>query len=338
MMEETTGNSQKTKIAMRACVIGAMVCTLIVMCAAFFLLWYSTSPADFTPTTVHIEKNTSVKSAAEKLAYEHVIRSPFLFRLGSIILRDKKGVIAGDYFFAKPESVWTVAERLVYGQQGLIPVKVTFPEGITVAEMADILGRSSLNKQTFSSSTFLTLATTTDAEGYFFPDTYLFPPNSTTQSVIGALRDNFQNQISSEPLARDIVAFGRPQKDVVIMASLLEKEASTEIDRQIIAGILWKRVDKGMLLEVDPTLTYVTGRTSAHLTVADLAMDSPYNTYRYKGLPPHPIDNPGLDALTAAVTPTSTPYWFYLAGNDNVVHYATTYDEQLANEKKYLGE
>ena len=124
--------------------------------------------------------------------------------------------------------------------------------------------------------------------------------------------------------------------DIVIVASILEKEVKTSESRAIVSGILWKRLALGMPLQVDATLGYITGKTSAELTIDNLNADSPYNTYRNKGLPPTPISNPGLLALDAALHPKSSPYLYYLSDNNGVIHYAVTFEEHKANKARYL--
>jgi UPF0755 protein len=171
-------------------------------------------------------------------------------------------------------------------------------------------------------------------EGYLFPDTYFFYENVTPIQVLETLRDNFNDKIKLALLG--IQAFGKPLNEVIEMASIVEREATSTVDREIIAGILWKRIATGMPLQVDPPFYYVLGKSSAQLTVKDLAMNSPYNLYSHKGLPPTPISNPGIDSILATVNPTKTNYLFFLADRRGVIHYAVTNDDHVANKYKYL--
>ena len=120
------------------------------------------------------------------------------------------------------------------------------------------------------------------------------------------------------------------------MASLVEKEARTIASRRLVAGILWNRLELGMPLQVDAVFGYIFNRETYSPSFADLTTESPYNLYLHKGLPPGPINNPGLDALGATLNPTKTDYLYYLTGTDNLMHYATTYAGHLANQRKYL--
>lgn len=127
----------------------------------------------------------------------------------------------------------------------------------------------------------------------------------------------------------------RKISDVIIMASILEGEALPK-DRQVVAGILWKRLSIGMPLQVDATFRYINGKGTYDLTADDLKIDSPYNTYIHKGLPPGPISNPGIDAISASLNPIPTKYLYYLTEKDGTIHYAKTFTEHIANKNKYL--
>ena len=120
------------------------------------------------------------------------------------------------------------------------------------------------------------------------------------------------------------------------MASLIEKEADTAEDRRIVSGILWNRIDADMPLQVDAVFGYILDRSGYAPTGSDLEIDSPYNTYENRGLPPGPIANPGLDALTAALHPAATEYFYYLTGRDGLMYYAETFEEHKRNRELYL--
>jgi UPF0755 protein len=157
----------------------------------------------------------------------------------------------------------------------------------------------------------------------------------TAEEAYEALRANFNKRIVV--ISDEIELFKHPVNDVVRMASILEEEARTTTSRRIIAGILWKRISIGMALQVDAAFQYVNGkRDSADLTLDDLKIDSPYNTYVYRGFPPTAITNPGLDSLFSAVTPIKTSYLYYLSDKKGEMHYARTFEEHVANKNKYL--
>jgi UPF0755 protein len=175
----------------------------------------------------------------------------------------------------------------------------------------------------------------TSLEGYLFPDTYSLFPDATAASVTKKLLDNFGRHMTSEVMTA-VSASQREFRDVIIMASILEREVQTPADRRLVADLFWRRLAKGMRLQADSTVNYVTGGRDPSISGSDLALESPYNSYRYEGLPPGPIGNPGLDAIMAAVQSTPNDYWYFLTDADSAVHYAKTYDEHLANKAKYL--
>ncbi len=155
----------------------------------------------------------------------------------------------------------------------------------------------------------------------------------TPATVIKAMTDNFNAK--EELVVSKIVLSGRKESDIIKMASIVEKEATSSANRRVVAGILWKRLDAGMPLQVDPPFYYILNKTAA-LTQADLATVSPYNLYLNKGLPPTPIDSPGLSAILDTVSPTASKYWFYISDSHGVMHFAATLAEHDANIAKYL--
>jgi UPF0755 protein len=159
-------------------------------------------------------------------------------------------------------------------------------------------------------------------------------PWTTPDTVLNTLKKTFDQKIES--LSDDILVSKHSLKEIIIMASLIEKEANGEEDRNIVSGILWKRIDKGIPLQVDAPFLYILGKESSELTRSDLAINSPFNTYKYKGLPPSPIGNPGLASIKAAISPKESPYLYYLHDKEGIIHYAKTFTEHQNNIKKYL--
>ncbi|MFQ5541082.1 MAG: endolytic transglycosylase MltG [Candidatus Paceibacteria bacterium] len=284
-------------------------------------------PLDF-PQGGHavIEEGMTVSDAARLLEEKRIIRSSSFFAWLVGTFADSGGVRSGTYSFEKPATVYRVAERLTRGEFGAALVRVTFPEGTTVREMADIL---EMTLPGFDSESFETRAK--EHEGYLFPDTYLFAPGISPDAVIATLRETFDEKVVA--IEEEIARFGKPLDDVVIMASLLEKEARLYGTRRIVAGILWDRLDLGIALQTDAVFGYILGTTTFSPTFDQLEIDSPYNTYQHTGLPPGPIANPGIEALRAAVNPEKTPYLYYLTGADGTMHYAETFEEHVANRR-----
>lgn len=301
--------------------------------AVFLVVGYRIAfapPSDFpSGSIVSIARGASVPDIAVQLASAHLIKHPNLFRMLLRISGGSLHVQAGAYLFNTPENLFTVAYRLVAGVYGIPPVRITFPEGETARDYAM---RITEEIPDISASDFLSKAQ--PYEGYLFPDTYLFLQSADADSIVKTMRTNFDTKIAS--LSPDITASGHSLSDSVVMASLVEKEARTSAVRRVVAGILWNRLARGMPLQVDAVFGYIFNRDTYSPSYADLKVDSPYNTYTHIGLPPGPINNPGLDALDAVLHPTNTDYLYYLTDKNGVMHYATTYAGHQANRKKYL--
>lgn len=292
-------------------------------------LFFAPPQRSLEPRMFVIERGESLSSVATALHEDGLIRSPLLFKAIAYAMYGDRSIMVGGYYFFKPEGVFTIAARVSSGDFEVQSVKITIPEGSTVQEIADILDAK---LGVFDREGFLRAAQ--GKEGYLFPDTYFFLPGQDPVVVEKAMEDNFTLHIA--PLREQISAFGKPLRDVVIMASLLEEEARTTETRRTIAGILWRRIAIGMRLQVDAVFPYILGKNTYQVTSEDLKIDSPYNTYLYAGLPAGPISNPGVGALTAAITPIKTPYLYYLSDAQGVMHYSATHEGHVANKQKYL--
>ncbi len=170
-----------------------------------------------------------------------------------------------------------------------------------------------------------------DLEGYLFPDTYQLPEHPQINDLIFAALENFDKKLSLDAREK-ILGQNKTVRDIVIMASILEKEVKTLEDKKVVAGILWKRLAAKMPLQADATLLYYKTGSS----VFNKELDSPYNTYKYTGLPAGPICNPGAESLEAAIEPIETSYWYYLSDGDGATIFAQTYDQHLANIAKHI--
>jgi UPF0755 protein len=261
------------------------------------------------------------------LREDHLIRSALLFRVLYRLMPGTHGVQAGDYEFSHPVGEFTVAWNLAHGITST--VSVTLPEGFTARQMGAAFKKA---EPGFDEQTFISLAQ--PHEGYLFPDTYYVSVALTPQYAVDMLERNAEDHLSIYQDA--IAASGHTEREIITMASLLEGEGKTLEDKRIIAGILWHRIAIGMPLQVDAPFGYIYGLTGYTPTAADLKSNSGYNTYRYKGLPQTPINNPGDVSIRAALTPTKTDYVYYLTGSDGTMHYAKTFAEHIENQKRYL--
>jgi len=299
--------------------------------AAALTIQSSLAPSDFPlGTLVTIQPGTALTQAANILADKRIIGSAFFYKAYVTLIRSSKGIRSGTYLFATPESALRVALRTAYGIDGLQPIKVTIPEGSSLSDISMLLVKDIPN---FDVKQFLVLAK--PQTGYLFPDTYFWNITTAPQQIVNEMRANFDHQIVGA--STSIAAFGKPLKDVIIMASIVEREAATTTDRRIVAGILWKRITQGLALQVDAPFYSILGKSAKDpVTLDDLQSTSPYNTYKYAGLPPGPINNPGIESIIDTVTPIQTNYLYYLSDSKGVMHYAETHDEHVANKQKYL--
>lgn len=287
------------------------------------------SPLNFPDSAlIKVKKGATVDEVAATLAEKNIVHSAFLFK---VFAQMYGGVVAGEYAFSEKESVIKVAARLSSGDYQLTPVRITVWDGATVVEITKLLSEKLAD---FDSEAFYHLAIV--EEGKLFPDTYFFYPGDEPDLVLGTMLDNFERQIRSVEVSLALARFGKPLQEVLTMASLLEREAADMQNRRIIAGLLWNRIEEGMLLQVDAAFLYINGKNTFELTKADLAENDPYNTYKNLGLPPGPIGNPSLDAIIAAATPIETDYVFYLSDRTGILHYSKTHDEHVRLKARYL--
>ncbi len=312
--------------------IALILVVLIAFCLGVF---FCLAPSHFpSGKIVKIPSGSTLTETAQILHSHNIIRSEFFYKVAVVLIGGSKSIVMGDYAFNQPQSVLRVAYRTSNGIQDLARIKVTIPEGLSSQEISAILVKAI---PAFDGDSFRTQAKT--YEGFLFPDTYYFTSATTPDDAVSAMRANFSHRVSSIQESLNLATTSvssRKFSDIITMASIVEKEATSSIDRRIIAGILWKRLDAKMPLQVDPPFYYFLNKTSSQLTLNDLTVDSPYNLYVYSGLTPTPIDNPGLDAILDTVSPTSSKFWFYLSDKNGVMHYAITFDEHIANKAHYL--
>ncbi len=278
---------------------------------------------------VKIEEGETLRATGRLLSDKGLVRSPHFFELISRMSFAKGTVVAGEYLFRDPENVWKIAARLGSGDFAIPRVKATILEGMTISDIAAVLEETIPN---FDSGRFALVAQ--GHEGYLFPDTYEFSERVTPEEAVSKMMENFEKNIA--PLRAEISFSGHTQAEIIAMASIIEKEAGTDETRKMVSGILWRRIEENIPLQVDAAFNYVNGKNTFQLSLQDLRVNSPYNTYRYKGLPPTPIANPGLNSIEAALRPTDSPYFFYLSDSAGNMHYAEDFEGHKRNKRKYL--
>ncbi len=289
-----------------------------------------TAPSSFkSDTLVTIPEKTTTRQVAHLLVEKNIIRSQAMFELLVKIIPGNKSVIAGEFIFDKKINLIAVVQKVTSGAFGKAQVKITIPEGSSNQEIAHIIQKIIPE---FNGDEFIAKAK--NKEGFLFPETYFVFKTITPDIFIDRLEEEYGQK--TEKLQTFFSESSKTQLQIITMASLLEKEALNADEAKIISGILWKRFEKGMPLQVDAPFLYSLGKTSNQLTVSDLQKDGPYNTYTRKGLPVGPIGNPGLSMIIAALQPTASDYWYYLHDKNGKVYFAKTYQEHLQNKQKYL--
>ena len=280
-----------------------------------------------------ITKGSSASQIGTKLQNEGLIRSSLAFRLYVQLTGKSKSVQAGEYSLSPSHSLVKMVDIL---SKGPIEVWVTVPEGLRREEIADrfATGLAKKDKQTFVQEF---LASSRAKEGYLFPDTYLFPKTASASAVVNKMLSTFDKKTSE--FKEGIAASKLSLEDIVTLASIIERETRTDAERGVVAGILINRLDIGMGLQADATVQYAAGTSENWwpiLTKEDIAISSPYNTYKFRGLPPTPIANPGLSSLKAAIFPEESDYLYYLHDSKGQIYYAKTLEEHNENVRKYL--
>ncbi len=303
----------------------------------YFLFLYLTKPANPKAKTAKIfviKKGEPLTSVAKRLEKEGIIRSRIAFVLAVKKLGIERKIQAGTYRLSPTKDAFEIAKSLT---KGTLDVWVTIIEGLRKEEIAQIISK----ELGIPEIEFLKYAK--DKEGYLFPDTYLFPKNVTASRVVKIMLDNFNRRVSPQ-LRRKAKEKGLTVEEVIILASMVEREAKYPEDRVLAASVLLKRLKNDWPLQVDATVQYALGydekeRTwwKKNLTKKDLEIDSPYNTYKYKGLPPTPISNPGLASIKAVIeADPNTPYWYYISDKTGKLRPAKTLEEHQENIRKYL--
>lgn len=255
---------------------------------------------------------------------------------------------AGIYQLEQGERVRDVIQRLAAGDVSPDELALTFPEGFTVAQMAERTAARGIGTEAEFIAAAADPAAYADAfpflaelgegrtlEGYLFPDTYRVFEDDTPADVIRRMLATFDQKVPDDLEAQARVR-GRTLDQLVIMASIVEREVITDDDMAKVAGVLWKRFDDGVGLGADATVRYAVDKWDAPLTVTDLATESFYNTRRFRGLPPGPISNPGLRALTAAAKPEASDAYYYLSAPSGETIFSNTLDEHNQNKAEYL--
>lgn len=292
-------------------------------------------PADFpVGEKIVIEEGQSVDEIAKKMKELHIVKHDLALYTILVMFHDPTRVKASTYIFKTPQTALEIAERLVKGEFGIDLMRFVHYEGERNELLAE---RAAELLYDFDEEKFLEI--TADKEGRMFPDTYLIPETYSAEELATLLEETFESKI--EPLRPAIESSNYTEDEVIIIASLIEREANSRESKRTVAGIINNRINEDMPLQLDASIEYALDTPLNELGPGVLAdelktNDSPYNLYKNTGLPPTPIGNPGLTSIEAVLRPIESNYLYYLTGNDGNFYYARTGTEHNANVARYL--
>lgn len=334
--------------------IFSIILGILIVVVAIFGLWFNrivslpiSQAANRAVLT--IDKGDGVKAVADKLLEAELIRARWHWNMYILLTGKRSNILVGEYELKRNQSIREIA-RIVTTEPEEEEVEVKLIEGWTAEAMADVLDQAGvISKEEFLAAVeaadpkglfgktyaFLDGQADKSLEGYLFPDTYRFFVPSTAAQVLQKMLDNFDQKYTAT-LRQAVAASGRTTYETVTLASIVERELKTDRDRAMAADLFLRRIAEGIPLQSDATVNYVTGKSSLRPSLTDLEFDSPYNTYKYRGLPPGPISNPGLSALRATANPETNPYFYFLTGTDGKTYWARTLEEHVQNRVRYL--
>ena len=317
----------KKIVILALCSLGALCLTVLLI--GMFLVLPPTSSEEVV--NFDVPTGSSSQAIAKRLVEEKLIRSEHAFRLVVRYRGTGKRLQAGTYALRRNMALWDILNEFEKGQVTLI--NWTVPEGLTAPAIAELwetagLGAAKAFQEACESPHLLERYGLADkkVEGYLFPNTYKFAKGTKVETVVEMMLNEFKQRWtdSFDEEARNL---GRTRHEIVTLASIIEKEAQSKLERPRISSVFHNRLKRKWRLQADPTVLYALGNPARLLTKGDLSVDSPYNTYKHKGLPPGPIANPGIDSIIAALRPEKTDYLYFVAIGEGKHHFSKTLSE-----------
>ncbi len=330
-----------------------MVFVAIVLVFSLAFFWWSVNSQAVSSSKEKINfvitKGMSASQIGSKLKTQNIIKSPLAFKVYLQVTGSSGKIQAGEYLLSGNKTLIGVVKELL---KGPTQIWVTIPEGLRREEVA-MRTAQALTKEGEEYRLFISefLNLTQEKEGYLFPDTYLVPKDTTAAKVVSLMENTFDKKVASLGISSDgSISTSR----VIIIASLVERETKTDAERALVAGVINNRLKIGMGLQIDATLQYALATSQLRqlgeytkegleeikfwrqLTSEDKKVDSIYNTYKYNGLPPTPICNPGASSIKAALNPEESDYLYYLHDTKGQIHFASSLEEHNQNIRKYL--
>lgn len=318
--------------------VALMSVLIIVLGGYFYLDSPPKHPLNKGKVKFIVNKGDSLKIVARKLKNQNLIKSYKFFVFIAKISRVSTGIKSGEYLIREGLKASEILKMLSEGE--VVTVRITIPEGFTVMQIANMLeSKGIVNKIDFINATKNEEILKkygipfSSAEGFLFPDTYIISKDLNANQIVEIMIKRFFEELNkltnNKPLNRDEL------KKVIIIASLVEKEAKKDDERSIIAAVFYNRLKMGKRLQSCATVQYVLGKAKERLLYRDLKVKSPYNTYLHKGLPPGPISNPGSKSLWAAIHPANVGYLYFVSKHDGSHYFSKTYSEHLKAIKMY---
>lgn len=309
-------------------IVGIIIAFIII---GVFVWWRNglsaVDPNDKSEQVFVIPKGMAVRAIGNELKEQDFIKDPVVFFIYIKQQNLDQGIQAGSYKLMRSMSLPQIIEEISHGT---VDVWVTIPEGYRAEEIAEVL------ESEIPSYEASWISSLRAEEGYLFPDTYLIPKDADVSTVISIFRNNFNLKVESLGLSSESSNI----HELVTIASLIEREALRDDEKPLIASVIYNRLNDGMALDIDATLQYAKGKVGDKWwtvpTGSDRQIDSEYNTYKYPGIPPGPIANPGIEAIRAANSPASSDYYFYIHDREGNVHFSRTLTEHNQKVNQYL--
>lgn len=306
------------------------ICTILGLLILVQIYFWCVQAGPLVQTSfIRVEKGTSLNMMADGLYREGVISHPFIFKIIARFSGLSQKLRAGEYKFEPKISLWNVMQKIAKGD--VFYRKITLAEGLTNAEIAQLL-----NDNPYLSGEIVL----NDAQGSILPETYTFPFGTERQKIIREAQNNMQKTLDDAWNARDLSLPIKNKNELLVLASIIEKETGVAEERPLVASVFVNRLKKGMKLQTDPTVIFALTQGKSELGRSlkrkDLQIDSPFNTYRYYGLPPEPICNPGKDSIWAAAQPAETDYLFFVATGDGGHNFSKSLSEHNKNVRNWV--
>jgi len=345
-------------------IIRRIILLLLILTVGLLIFYWSqlSIPLDFTDIEERlflIERGQSLFQIASALEDQNLIKCKFSFTFNVFLKGKQDNLQAGEYSLSPSMSIADISQKIISGD--VAKETITIPEGWNLRDIAwyfenrgmfqaeelfELVGFPLID---YSKSTDLPQPkdfsqdydflkdkpNILSLEGCLFPDTYELNRGDGLEEIVRKMLDNFDEKLTQE-LRDEITNQGKTIFEIVTMASLLEKEVRILEDKKIVAGVLWKRLKNNMPLQVDATIIYITGKKTTQVSIGETKIDSPYNTYKYRGLPLGPISNPGLESILASIYPESSGYWYYLSTLEGETIFSRNLEEHNIAKAKYL--